>query len=75
MKEGKEGRQVITTYQTTIHQDEDGNKVIIQNPTITATPEKSDYEPKKFESDVCCLFRRDFDNHFVFLPDGCTVMV
>ncbi|MGL9888472.1 hypothetical protein IGJ27_001708 [Enterococcus sp. DIV1726a] len=25
--------------------------MIIQNPTITATPEKSDYEPKKFESD------------------------
>ncbi len=41
----------VSTYQVTIHIDEVGNMVVIQNPTITSKPQKSDYEPKLVESD------------------------
>ncbi|HGM4082879.1 TPA: conjugal transfer protein [Listeria monocytogenes] len=42
---------ITSTYQVTAHMDKAGNLVIIQNPTISDKPQKSDYEPKAIESD------------------------
>ncbi|EJD5807322.1 conjugal transfer protein [Listeria monocytogenes] len=42
---------ITSTYQTTVHMDKAGNLVIIQNPTISSKPQKSEYEPKAIESD------------------------
>ncbi|WP_260663657.1 conjugal transfer protein [Enterococcus casseliflavus] len=49
--ESKNKSMVDSTYEVTVHQDANGNKVIIQNPTMTAEIEKSNYEPKQLESD------------------------
>lgn len=38
-------------YQITVYIDEASNLVIIQNPTISSKPQKSEYKPKPIESD------------------------
>ncbi len=49
--ESKKKSMVDSTYEVTVHQDVNGNKVMIQNPTMTAGVRKSNYEPKQLESD------------------------
>lgn len=49
--ENKKTTPIQSTYETTVHQDGEGDKVIIQNPTMTANNTKSGYVPKQAESD------------------------
>lgn len=49
--ESKKKTVVDPTYEVTVHQDRDGDKVIIQNPTMTSGVEKSNYQSKQLESD------------------------
>lgn len=47
--EGKKKSFINSTYEVTVHQDSNGDKVITQNPTMTARPRKSSYEQKQEE--------------------------
>lgn len=49
--EGKKQSLLVSAYQVEVHQDKNGNKVITQNPTMTANTQKSNYEPKEPEND------------------------
>lgn len=49
--EGDNKKNTISTYTVTVHVDEDGNMVIIKNPTMNSRPNKSNYQPKQVESD------------------------
>lgn len=49
--EGDKTTDVSTAYEVTVHVDDDGNLVIVQNPTITSAPTKSSYQPKAKEAD------------------------
>lgn len=49
--EGDNKKNAISTYTVTVHVDEDGNMVIIKNPTMNSRPDKSNYQPKQVESD------------------------
>ena len=51
IKEGDQTRNVKETYTVKVYVDADGDMVIIQNPTLAPTMEKSDYEPKAQEAD------------------------
>ncbi len=49
-----EGQQVVgynSAYMVVVHVDDNGNMVIIKNPTISSLPTKSSYEPKAKEAD------------------------
>lgn len=48
--EDKDIQQIRSTYRVLLHQDNIGNLVIIQNPTLWNIPNKSDYEPQQPES-------------------------
>ena len=48
--EDKNNQWVHSTYRILLHQDNLGNLVITQNPTLWSLPNKSDYEPKQPES-------------------------
>lgn len=48
--EGKNSEWVRSTYRVLLHQDNTGNLVITQNPTLWSLPNKSDYEPQQPES-------------------------
>ncbi|GIN20228.1 MULTISPECIES: conjugal transfer protein [Bacillaceae] len=48
--EDKNSEMVRSTYRILLHQDNVGNLVIIQNPTLWSMPNKSDYEPQQPES-------------------------
>lgn len=48
--EEKNSETIHSTYRILIHQDTVGNLVIIQNPTLWNTPNKSDYKPEQPES-------------------------
>lgn len=48
--EGKNSEWVRSTYRVQLHQDNTGNLVITQNPTLWSLPNKSDYEPPQPES-------------------------
>src|SRR5699024_1586431 len=50
IKEDKKSKRVRSTYRILLHQDNVGNLVIIQNPTLWSIPNKSDYEPQQPES-------------------------
>ena len=52
IKEGEQTTAVKATYTVKVHVDADGDMVIIQNPTLAPTIEKSDYEPKTPEADA-----------------------
>src|SRR5690625_4147690 len=49
--EDQNSEKVHSTYRILIHQDNIGNLVITQSPTLWNTPKKSDYEPEQPESD------------------------
>jgi hypothetical protein len=42
--------KIHSTYRILLHQDNVGNLVITQNPTLWSMPNKSDYEPLQLES-------------------------
>ena len=46
----KNSERVQSTYRILLHQDNTGNLVITQNPTLWSIPNKSDYEPQQPES-------------------------
>ncbi len=48
--EEKESTLTRSTYRIALHQDEQGNLVITQNPTLWSRPEKSDFIPEQVES-------------------------
>src|SRR5690625_905565 len=48
--EDKNSERVQSTYRILLHQDNTGNLVITQNPTLWSIPNKSDYEPQQPES-------------------------
>ena len=52
IKEGDQTRNASETYTVTVHVDADGDMVIIQNPTLAPAVQKSEYEPKKQETDA-----------------------
>ena len=52
IKEGEQTTAVKATYTVKVHVDVDGDMVIIQNPTLAPTIEKSNYELKTPEADA-----------------------
>ncbi len=48
--EDKDSQKIRSTYRFLLHQDNAGNLVITQNPTLWSIPNKSDYEPLQPES-------------------------
>jgi len=48
--EDKSSERVQSTYRILLHQDNTGNLVITQNPTLWSLPNKSDYESQQPES-------------------------
>lgn len=48
---GGENDIVTSAYEVSVYVDDVGNLVIIQSPTITGKPQKSDYAPKAAEPD------------------------
>jgi Conjugative transposon protein TcpC len=48
--EDKNSEKVLSTYRILLHQDNAGNLVITQNPTLWNMPKKSEYEPHQPES-------------------------
>ena len=51
IKEGEQTNNVKATYTVKVHIDDNGNMVIIQNPTLAPAMERSEYEPKIPEVD------------------------
>lgn len=51
LTENKKIKSVSSIYQTTVYIEKSGEMVIIQNPTVTSKPTKSNYEPKIFAND------------------------
>lgn len=52
LTEGEQQNSISTDYKVTIHVDEEGNKVIVKNPTAGSMWKKSDYKPKVKETDM-----------------------
>ena len=48
---GEKSSIVTSVYEVSVYRDDAGNMVIIQNPTITCKPQKSNYVPKTAEQD------------------------
>lgn len=48
--EDKDSQKIRSTYRILLHQDNAGNLVITQNPTLWSIPNKSDYNPEQAES-------------------------
>ena len=48
---GEESSTVTSVYEVSVYVDDTGDMVIIQSPTITGKPQKSDYVPKAAEPD------------------------
>src|SRR5699024_2544293 len=48
--EDKNSKRIRSTYRILLHQDNTGDLVITQNPTLWSMPNKSDYEPRQPES-------------------------
>lgn len=51
IKEGDQSKDTTAFYMVKVHADSDGY-IITQNPTLTSTMKKSDYEPKAKEADA-----------------------
>jgi hypothetical protein len=49
--EGDQKKDVTASYEVRVHVDENGNLVIVQNPTLASAPTKASYEPKAAEPD------------------------
>lgn len=48
--EDKNRQRIRSTYRILLHQDNAGNLVITQNPTLWSMPNKADYKPEQLES-------------------------
>ena len=48
---GEESSTVTSVYEVSVYVDDTGDMVIIQSPTVTGKPAKSDYSPKAAEPD------------------------
>ena len=48
---GEESSVITSVYEVSVYVDDAGDMVIIQSPTITGKPQKSDYVPKAAEPD------------------------
>lgn len=48
---GEENDIVMSAYEVSVYVDDAGDLVIIQSPTVTGKPQKSDYTPKAAEPD------------------------
>lgn len=48
--EEKNSEYLRSTYRILLHQDNEGNLIITQNPSLWSTPNKSDYDPQQPES-------------------------
>lgn len=72
--EDKNSENISSTYQILLHQDNVGNLVITQNPTIWNIPDKSDYEPQQPESngtvdsDIAQEVTEFLETFFTFYP-------
>ncbi|WP_339229572.1 conjugal transfer protein [Oceanobacillus sp. FSL K6-2867] len=72
--EDKNSEMVRSTYRILLHQDNVGNLVIIQNPTLWSMPNKSDYEPQQPESngtvdsDIVQEVTEFLETFFTFYP-------
>ena len=51
ISDGKKKDTVSSVYKTAVHKDDNGDMVIMQAPTITGKPAKSNYTPKAAEPD------------------------
>ncbi|OSM25634.1 conjugal transfer protein [Enterococcus faecalis] len=51
IKEGKETKDMSSTYRVTVHQDKNGDLVITSNPTVWASPKLSEFQPAVLEND------------------------
>ncbi|HHP8971186.1 TPA: conjugal transfer protein [Listeria monocytogenes] len=51
LTENKKSKSITSIYQTIVYIEKSGEMVIIQNPTVTSKPAKSNYEPKIIEND------------------------
>ena len=52
IKEGEQTQNVQATYTVKVHVDENGDMVIVENPSLAPIPKKSEYEPKMQEADA-----------------------
>lgn len=50
--EGEQQNNIKSAYKTVIHMDNNGDMVVIKNPTVCSVPGKSDYQPKQQENDM-----------------------
>ena len=48
---GEESSGITSVYEVSVYMDDTGDMVIVQSPTITGKPAKSDYSPKAAEPD------------------------
>ena len=48
---GEESSGITSVYEVSVYMDDTGDMVIIQSPTVTGKPAKSDYAPKAAEPD------------------------
>ena len=48
---GEESSVITSVYEVSVYMDDTGDMVIIQSPTVTGKPQKSDYVPKTAEPD------------------------
>lgn len=70
----KESEWNHATYRILVHQDDTGNMVITQNPTLWNQPQKSDYEPKQpdsngtVDSDTAQEVTEFLETFFTFYP-------
>ncbi|ENZ6558334.1 conjugal transfer protein [Enterococcus faecium] len=50
--EGKKAQSISSAYRVTIFEDENGNHIVTNLPTMIAKPDKAKYETKQVESDL-----------------------
>ena len=68
IKENDQTRNVSETYTVKVHVDNNGDMVIIQNPTLAPAIEKSEYEPKKQEADASADATAFLETFFKLYP-------
>ena len=51
LTEDEAKKNVLSTYTVGVHMDKAGDMVIVQNPTMSTKPDKSNFKPKQVESD------------------------
>lgn len=74
--EEKNSEKIRSTYRILLHQDNEGNLIITQNPTLWSTPNKSDHEPQQpesngtVESDTVEEVTEFLETFFTFYPSA-----